>query len=458
LESILVPFEHCIDPWSLPPCRVCGNRHYPFAHTFQMSLLDVAILIGDAEGARQATLCGIPPNEILSAAVGGWLTPCGYCAASWLDSAPQLTKWMSPGLGHEPLLLDSAPLLKDAATASMHAGLGHELCQAHQKYFVMLLQWMGTRGCQARIPLIKLILVYTAAVPSLVTLVPLNQVFGWEDRFLTGKFSNETSRQDPLVGANPQSAEPLQTQDAAEDAAAASGGDRDRDVADKHIVDDEQDDEDTKKALRSSLDVPVPLNQHGVILFRIARKARNPMVDTMLLDPLGELSHLHARVLSAGCDVKPPWSPLKVLFVPCTEQQILELMNCDFDLEGDRHGLALQSDLGAIDAALRRNIPKKHRGPLKGPKLRGELPLVTCSTSALGQASLASTEGATASSSIEISPPAPEGPSCDHEQQLQDLDDNGDEPVVSIEYAWSSTDSNVGFPTWPGHSHAGISP
>ena len=50
-----------------------------------------------------------------------------------------------------------------------------------------------------------------------------------------------------------------------------------------------------------------------------------PQVNEILLDPTGPLAALHQRVLDAGCEVDPDGNPVKALFVPCTQQQLLEL-------------------------------------------------------------------------------------------------------------------------------------
>ena len=48
-------------------------------------------------------------------------------------------------------------------------------------------------------------------------------------------------------------------------------------------------------------------------------------VNEVLLDPTGPLAALHQRVLDAGCQVDPQGNPVKALFVPCTQQQLVEL-------------------------------------------------------------------------------------------------------------------------------------
>lgn len=53
---------------------------------------------------------------------------------------------------------------------------------------------------------------------------------------------------------------------------------------------------------------------------------RSKHVADVLLDPEGPLAALHQRVMEAGCEVDPDWSPLYALFVPITETQMDELI------------------------------------------------------------------------------------------------------------------------------------
>eukprot|EP00913_Durusdinium_trenchii_P009718 g9131.t1 len=111
-----------------------------------------------------------------------------------------------------------------------------------------------------------------------------------------------------------------------------------------------------------------PLNMDGVCLFRLTRMAKTEHVQQLLLNPDGPLAALHARVLEAGCEVNPDWSPVKVLFVPITEAQMNELQDlADFgyELRRDVHLLALQEDQRIIEAAFRNAFPSAGRPKLK---------------------------------------------------------------------------------------------
>ena len=62
-----------------------------------------------------------------------------------------------------------------------------------------------------------------------------------------------------------------------------------------------------------------------MVIFRLTRKANAEEVNAILFDATGPLWPLHRRVLEAGCEVAPEWSPIKALFVPLTQPQLQEL-------------------------------------------------------------------------------------------------------------------------------------
>jgi len=53
--------------------------------------------------------------------------------------------------------------------------------------------------------------------------------------------------------------------------------------------------------------------------------ATSTFMSNLLFNPEGALKALHDRVLAAGCQVDPAWSPVKALFIPMTEEQMQEL-------------------------------------------------------------------------------------------------------------------------------------
>jgi len=135
--------------------------------------------------------------------------------------------------------------------------------------------------------------------------------------------------------------------------------------------------EDLMTALRASRDQVPALNVDGVCLFRLTRMGTCPHVTDLLLDATGPLQPLHTRVLEAGCEVNPSWNPVKVLFVPLTEGQMVELQGLaahGYELSNEYHVLALQSDEELIADALRSNIRNKNRPKLKkvGPEVHPE--------------------------------------------------------------------------------------
>jgi hypothetical protein len=117
----------------------------------------------------------------------------------------------------------------------------------------------------------------------------------------------------------------------------------------------------------------LPLSRDGVTLFRLTRNHRSSEVVNLLMDPEGELAHLHKRMRDAGCDVAPDWAGGAKLFVPFTPEQLDDLDAMGLELEG-HHILALSSDKRAIEEALtpvrrkkRPRVSVKH-SPDLGPR------------------------------------------------------------------------------------------
>ncbi|CAK9080847.1 Uncharacterized protein SCF082_LOCUS38518 [Durusdinium trenchii] len=139
----------------------------------------------------------------------------------------------------------------------------------------------------------------------------------------------------------------------------------------EEAVDDKATD-DLMQAMRASRNDVPPLNMHGVRLYRLKGFSNAKHITDLLFDPHGPLKALHHRIQEAGCSVDPEGNPVKILFVPCAEEQLLELHQLaadGFELRRDAHILALEQDAELIDGALR-NFPRKDRPKLKkvGPQ------------------------------------------------------------------------------------------
>eukprot|EP00435_Cladocopium_sp_Y103_P066134 s45_g28.t1 len=175
--------------------------------------------------------------------------------------------------------------------------------------------------------------------------------------------------------------------------------------------------EDVTTVLRSDQDEPA-LSSDGVCLFRLKNLAKSPHVTQILLDATGPFWKLHRRMLEAGCEVNPEWSPVKALFVPITQMSELQaLADRGFEVSKQEHILALQSDYGLMTEALR-SICWKFRPEIK-----------------------------------QVDGPCPERPSPgDDPADLEDLEDI-DELVV-IELGMLRTPSDHFYPSLPTSSTA----
>jgi len=155
------------------------------------------------------------------------------------------------------------------------------------------------------------------------------------------------------------------------DATSQSQRDRDAEAVDEKAMDA------LMMAMRESRgDVPA-LNVDGVRLFRLTRMANANHVVDLLFDRLGPLKALHDRVQEAGCSVNPEDNPLKILYVPCTEEQLLELQQLaadGFELRKDLHILALQEDAKLINQAFRELFQRLHVPRNCRPELKPEGP------------------------------------------------------------------------------------
>jgi hypothetical protein len=108
----------------------------------------------------------------------------------------------------------------------------------------------------------------------------------------------------------------------------------------------------------SRADLPV-LSGDNVMLLRITRMARSPLVARVLLES-ELLLQCRERVLHAGCEIAPRGACGPKLFVPCTAVQLEELKEAGFELL-DHHILALRGDKALINQAFKDALPKKQR-------------------------------------------------------------------------------------------------
>lgn len=167
------------------------------------------------------------------------------------------------------------------------------------------------------------------------------------------------------------------------------------------------------------------LNVDGVCIWRLTRQSKCAEVNDVLLDPTGPLATLHQRVLDAGCEVDPDGNPVKALFVPCTQQQLVELQGLavhGYELYKDQHLLALQEDGPVIIEALRSCFSKKVR-----PKLKKLCP-----------------RGAVVGDGAQSQQPSSSTDAADHEA---DMDEDANEPMLVLECGLR-TDSSVGYPSY----------
>ncbi|CAE7752356.1 unnamed protein product [Symbiodinium sp. CCMP2592] len=292
-----------------------------------------------------------------------------------------------PGVAHAPLeqrRATAGAALRAALTRSrkLVAPMGFVVYQA-------MLRW----GCGKKVPppLVNHVLSFAAKRPTIAKLLE-----GLEDELLhaadsaAGSEVQEQSRQpeiSPTMEEGPelQSVQPAgseveePSQQPEISATTPDMGEQAEPVAEKSEEGpDAKSTDDVLVALRNSKAQAqeVPLSSDGVMHFRLTRKAHAPHVNELLLDPTGPLAVLHRRVLEAGCEVAPDWSPVKALFVPCTVAQMQELLASAEEGGvhppelGKEHILALRSDFPVLDRAIR-SISKKYRPRLR-PTLREE--------------------------------------------------------------------------------------
>ncbi|CAE7562285.1 unnamed protein product [Symbiodinium sp. CCMP2456] len=353
-------------------CQGCGDDGY-----VRLSLLDLAILVGQSDCSR---LCG--PMDIvetgftlqasLEAMPSEWEDeePCSRCGSTSFRIADDWAESIA-----------SLPERRAAAAEALRRALQASRRKTAISAGCGLFQAMQCWACGKSVPiaLVDLVLTFAAERPSLLQalegregeLPPLGH--WWED-------SEQRVHQDPR---SPQpmveSAEPHAQADSLgvaerQPAGAAASSSNDMQAqpdstSEKESGSDQDTTSDLLTALRNSKSDNPPLSGDGVVIFRLTRKAHAEEVNAVLFDATGPLWPLHRRVLEAGCEVAPEWSPIKALFVPLTQPQLQELTQGNIYELGKVHLLALQSDAELLTEAFNGELQRSVR-----PKLRRETP------------------------------------------------------------------------------------
>lgn len=353
---------------------LCPSSHTP-DRILHWTLLDVAISLGDSDTA--ALLASLP------------------CA--------ELSTW---GIRFRPEWSD--PARKSAAVAGACAALQRSWRSEIMQTGIAMYQVFRKLSAGSSFPmsLVDQVVAYSMEVPEILYHLDLwKDVQFWylSDFWHRKSVSRLTTRDHPipLVDGVNEDGDRLQSSSFGE------SGKPKQDETDQ-----------TLRAIQESRhDGPPALNVDGVCLFRLTRMATAVHVNKLLLDASGPLQALHARVLEAGCEVKPQWSPVKALFVPCTEAQAGELLGLaahGYELCRDSNILALQEDGVVIMQALRENLKKAGR-----PRLKKESP-------------------------TDVQSPRRE---MDREDEQEMEQDHDTEPVLVFECGLQ-TDSMVGFPAY----------
>ena len=310
--------------WFPLTCQRCSRSEF-----FAFSLLDLAILFGQSDCAR---LCGPMEIEATKVALKASLEamplvwededPCDFCGCTSFGITDPWARSIA-----------SLPERRAAAAEALRTALPVSLRRAASSAGFGLFQAMRCRARGKSVPmaLVKLVLTF-AARPALLRalegrqgeLPPLGH--WWEE-------SEQRVHQDPR-SPEPmaESTEPHPVSESVGimewPPGASSSGDAQAhpdSTSDKESGPDQDTTDDLLTALRNSKSDNPPLSGDGVVIFRLTRKAHAEEVNAVLFDATGPLSPLHRRVLEAGCEVAPEWSPIKALFVPLTQPQLQEL-------------------------------------------------------------------------------------------------------------------------------------
>ena len=306
-------------------------------------------------------LVGTPPSapaRLLDAAIFGGqsacaelLASCGVASTAWTREACLPDKHCQEcGAVAKNVFIREAPPLGERRAAA-GAALRVALARSQRLAAPMglgIYQAMLVWGCGKKVPkaLVDIVLSFAAERPQIACVLE-----GLEEELLQAASPlQEQEHQQPTETAHaPELAQTLTVvpeQEHPSEAAEATEAPEAQEAPDAEMKDEDAvatETDDLLRAVRNSRVERGPLSSDGVICFRLTRKANAPHVNELLFDATGPLAELHQRVLDAGCEVAPEWSPVKALFVPLTKNQLDELTGC-FACIGSRvsHRIYLQ--------------------------------------------------------------------------------------------------------------------
>ncbi|CAE7445280.1 unnamed protein product [Symbiodinium sp. CCMP2592] len=348
---------------------------------FCFSLLDLAILFGQSDCSRLCGAMDIAATKLtmrasLEAMPVVWedLDPCEDCGcSSWY-----LEECLWENFSFSADSIASLPERQAAAAEALRTALPVSLRRTASSAGFGLFQAMRkwAQGKHVPVTLVNLVLTFAAGRPALAQvweghgeqLPPLGH---WWEETVPRESQDPKSLQSVLEVTEPHGqnesggvTEGPPASSSNEAHAHADG------TSEKASGPDQDTTNDLLTALRNSKSDNPPLSGDGVVIFRITRRAHAEEVNAVLFDATGPLWPLHRRVLEAGCEVAPEWSPIKALFVPLTHPQLQELSQGSIYELGKANLLALQSDAELLIEAFS-ELQRKVR-----PRLRREAPRV----------------------------------------------------------------------------------
>ena len=293
-------------------CHACG-AFVGTPPSVPPRLLDRAIYFGQSACAELLASCGAASTAWTRAAClpDKYCDECGEVAVhSFIQKVPLGDRRAAAGAALRAALTRAQQL-----AAPMGLGI-----------YQVLLAW----GCGKKVPkaLVNIVLSFAAERPQIACVLE-----GHEEELLQAAAPiQEQEHQQPTETAQaPETLTVVPEQEHPSEAAEATEAPEAPEAPDAEMKDEEAvatETDDLLRAVRNSRVERSPLSTDGVICFRLTRKANAPHVNELLFDANGLLAELHRRVLDAGCEVAPEWSPVKALFVPLTKNQLDELTGC----------------------------------------------------------------------------------------------------------------------------------